>query len=272
MGQRVRIRFRPAPPGSGLVFVRTDVRPAVTITAKWDNVSGTNRRTTIGEPPTQVHLVEHVLAALSGLRIDNCEIEINASEPPGLDGSALPFVEALRDAGTTLQSSPRDIWTVREAFTVGQGRATLTIHPAADDELRLSYLLDYGPDSPIHRQRHTVVLTPESFHRELARCRTFVLDHEAETLKREGIGRHITPAEILVFGADGPIANRLRYTNEPARHKILDIIGDLALFGFDLRGHIIGCRSGHPLNVELVRMMAERLEEGQQPLRLFCAA
>jgi UDP-3-O-acyl N-acetylglucosamine deacetylase len=271
-GQRVRIRFRPAAPDTGLVFVRTDLRPAVAVAATWDNVSGTRRRTTIGDPPFQVSLVEHVLAALAGLRIDNCQIELDAAEPPGLDGSAMPYVEALRDAGATLQSAARDIWTVNEPITVCQGRAALTIHPADADVLRVSYLLDYGPDSPIIRQKHTLDVTPESFRRELAHCRTFVLDHEAGDLMAEGVGRHITPAEILVFGPDGPIDNRLRHANEPARHKILDVIGDLALFGRDVRGHVVACRSGHPLNVELVRGLAAQLPEGRHRLRLFRAA
>lgn len=271
-GQRVRIRFRPAEPGTGLVFLRTDVRPAVAVPAAHDNVSDSYRRTTIGDPPFHVSLVEHVLAALSGLRIDNCLIELDASEPPGLDGSAMPYVEALRDAGTTLQPAQREIWTVTQPVTVGRGRATLTIHPADADELRVSYLLDYGADSPIIRQKHTLSVTPESFRRELAHCRTFVLDHEADDLIAQGVGRHITPADILVFGRDGPIDNTLRFANEPARHKILDVIGDLALFGADLRGHVVACRSGHPLNVDLVHELAARLPGARQPLRLFRAA
>lgn len=270
-GKRVRIRFTPAPPGTGLVFLRTDLRPALAIAATWENVTGTHRRTTLGEPPFQVSLVEHVLAALAGLRIDNCQIELDSSEPPGLDGSAMPYVEALCDAGIELQQTPRDIWTVERPITVQQGRSTLTIHPTDADELRISYLLDYGPDSSLIQQKHTLNVTPESFRRELAHCRTFVLDHEADELVRQGIGRHITPADILVFGPKGPIDNRLRHANEPARHKILDIIGDLALLGLDLRGHVVACRSGHPLNVELVRVMAARLPS-RQPLRLFRAA
>src|SRR5262249_28795455 len=149
---------------------------------------------------------------------------------------------------------------------------TLSIHPTDIDELRVSYLLDYGFDSPIIRQKHTTTLTPESFRRELAHCRTFVLDYEAEDLIAQGVGRHITPTDILVFGPDGPIDNKLRHGNEPARHKILDVIGDLALFGADLRGHVVACRSGHPLNVELVCSLAARLPGERQLQRLFRAA
>src|SRR5207253_8406229 len=109
----------------------------------------------------------------------------------------------------------------------------------------------------------TLCLTPESFAAELANCRTFVLDHEAEELQREGVGQHITPADVLVFGPHGPIDNRLRYGNEPARHKILDLIGDAALLGLDLRGHLVACRSGHPLNVELIRMLARQMPQSK---------
>jgi len=260
-GSRVRITFRPAPPDTGLVFERTDARKPVILPAHWEQVTGTNRRTTLGPKDGQVGLVEHVLAALAGLRIDNCLIELNCSEPPGFDGSASALVEALQNAGATIQSSPRAIWSVTDPVTVSEGFATLTLHPAATDELRISYFLDYGHDSYIPSQKYSQTITPQIFAGEIANCRTFVLDFEAEQLQRQGMGLHVTPADILVFGPQGPINNRLRYADEPARHKVLDLIGDAALFGMDLRGHLIGCRSGHPLNVELIRTLARRLEE-----------
>lgn len=231
------------------------------IPATWSRVTGTQRRTTLGHAPHQVSLVEHVLAALSGLRIDNCWIELDAPEPPGLDGSSAPVVAALRDAGVEMQPAERSIWTVRAPVTVRQDGATLTFHPVEAEELRVSYLLDYGADSPIGRQKHTLAVTPASFAADLAACRTFVLWHEAEEFQRSGIGQHITPADILVFGPRGPVANQLKHADEPARHKILDIVGDLALLGHDLRGHVVGYRSGHPLNVELVRMLADAIPE-----------
>ncbi|MFL5340589.1 MAG: UDP-3-O-acyl-N-acetylglucosamine deacetylase [Gemmataceae bacterium] len=270
-GQRVRIGFRPAPPNTGLIFRRTDSRRPEFIPAGWQNVTGTRRRTTLGHAPYQVGLVEHVLASLAGLRIDNCLIELDAPEPPGFDGSAKPFVAALLAAGITAQPAERPVYTVETPITVSSGFASLTLHPAESDGLRVSYLLDYGHGSPIAQQRHTIDLTPESFIAELADCRTFVLDHEAEELQREGVGQHITPADVLVFGPRGPIDNRLRYSNEPARHKILDLVGDAALLGLDLRGHLVACRSGHPLNVELIRTLARRLAQHKSLPRLRVA-
>jgi UDP-3-O-acyl N-acetylglucosamine deacetylase len=254
-GACVRLRFQPAPPATGLVFARTDLRGAPPIPARADQVTGTQRRTTLGTPPNQVGLVEHVLAALAGLRIDNCIIQLNAPEPPGLDGSARQFVEILERAGTVLQPARRSIWTVPAQIVLSQNGATLSVYPA-EDELRVSYLLDYGNGAPIARQTHTAVINPEHFANEVAGCRTFILESEAAELRRQGLGARTTAADLLVFGPRGPIDNRLRFGNEPARHKILDLVGDLSLFRHDLRGHVVACRSGHPLNVQLARCLS----------------
>jgi UDP-3-O-acyl N-acetylglucosamine deacetylase len=261
-GATVRLRFAPAPPGTGIVFVRTDLQPAAHIPARHDHVTGTQRRTTLGDAPAQVGLVEHVLAALAGLRIDNCFVELNAPEPPGLDGSAWGFVEALLDAGVAPQPGQRGVWGVNEPVVVRAGGATLALHPR-DEGLRVSYFLDYGHGSPIDRQSHTQTLTPESFINDLACCRTFILESEIAELRSQGLGTRTTTADLLVFGPQGPVNNRLRFANEPARHKVLDIVGDLALLGQDLRGHVVAYRSGHPLNVELVRTLGRDLANGQ---------
>ena len=123
----------------------------------------------------------------------------------------------------------------------------------------MSYFLDYGRFSPILRQVHTQAITPSTFARGLANCRTFLLEAEAEALLEQGIGRLTTPADLIVFGERGPIDNVLRYANEPARHKMLDMVGDLSLIGADLCGHVVACRSGHPLNVELARAVHQQL-------------
>jgi UDP-3-O-acyl-N-acetylglucosamine deacetylase len=208
-----------------------------------------------------VALVEHVLAALAGLRIDNCLVELNAPEPPGLDGSAQGFARALTSAGLVVQPAGRSVWRVDEPVTVAAGAATLTLHPPEDDRpvLKLSYFLDYGPTAPIGRQLYTVELSPGVFIGELAEARTFLLEAEAEELRRQGLGARTTAADLLVFGPRGPIDNVLRHANEPARHKVLDMIGDLSLLGADLCGHLIAYRSGHPLNVELARVLHQRL-------------
>jgi len=253
-GASVHLRFQPAPADSGIVFMRTDLRPAVPIPARVAQVTSTQRKTTLGHPPGQVMLVEHVLAALAGLRIDNCTIEINSVEPPGLDGSARAFVDAIRAAGTELQPARRSVCSVAAPLTVSANGATLSLHPPEADELRISYLLDYG-SGPLGRQAHTIVVTPESFANELAGCRTFLFEAEAMELRRQGLGLRTTAADLIVIGSRGPIDNRFRHANEPARHKILDILGDLSLLAHDLRGHVVGYRSGHPLNIELARVL-----------------
>src|SRR5262245_33055639 len=258
-GARIHVRFVPAPVSTGVVFVRSDLGPSAMIPARVDQVTGTNRRTTLGMPPLSVSLVEHVLAALAGLHIDNCYVEVDGPEPPGLDGSAHGFVEALRGAGFTLQPARRPIWSVRRPVTVSHGGATLTLHPSHQPELRISYFLDYSLLSPLDRQVHTRTITPESFANEIASCRTFLLESEAHELRRQGLGSNTRTSDLLVFGKHGPIDNKLRFANEPARHKVLDLVGDLSLFGQDLYGHVVAYRSGHPLNVELVKALAQRL-------------
>jgi UDP-3-O-acyl N-acetylglucosamine deacetylase len=265
-GASIRLRFQPAPPHTGVMFVRTDLRPAVPIPARVDQVTGSQRRTTLGQPPNQVSLVEHVLAALAGLRIDNCVVQLNGPEPPGLDGSAQRFVDLLHQAGAVLQPARRAAWTVSAPVGLAQNGATLTLHPDTH-ELKISYLLDYGLGSPIGRQIHTQVVTPESFANDLAGSRTFILESEAAELQRQGLGSRTTPADLLVFGQRGPIHNRLRYEDEPARHKILDLVGDLSLFGHDLCGHLVAYRSGHPLNIQLARELSRQLAGACPPSR-----
>lgn len=286
-GATIRLRFLPAPPSSGVVFVRTDLRPRVQVPAHIDNVTGTQRRTTLGHPPAQIGLVEHVLAALAGLRIDNCQVELNAPEPPGLDGSAQDFVTALLHAGICRQGARRPIYGIEESIVLAARGATLALHPPlpslfarepegaasqaalegparligpiAEHELYLSYFLDYGLNSPIARQIHTQALTSGAFAQELASCRTFILEEEAAELRRMGLGSRTSPADLLVFGPRGPVDNTLRYANEPARHKVLDLVGDLSLLGADLCGHVVAYRSGHPMNVELVQRLHQQL-------------
>jgi UDP-3-O-[3-hydroxymyristoyl] N-acetylglucosamine deacetylase len=255
-GFAVAIRFCPAPADSGIVFQRTDLKNVPPIPARADAVSGTARRTTLGREPNQVTLIEHVMAALAGMRIDNCTIEVDGPEPPGLDGSSQGFVEAIVDGGVVLHTAQRGRWAVTEPICLRQGGATLSFYPHSGDELLASYILDYGPQSPIAPQTHSESITPDCFRQNIAHCRTFLLEEEARELQQQKIGAHLTAAEVLVFGSRGPIGNRLRHANEPARHKILDMVGDLALSGMDLCGHVVAYRSGHPLNVEMAKTLS----------------
>jgi UDP-3-O-acyl N-acetylglucosamine deacetylase len=257
-GANVRLRFVPAAPSTGIVFVRTDLKPQQQILARISEVAGTQRRTILGHGSGQIGLVEHVLAALAGLRIDNCIVELDAPEPPGMDGSAKAFVAQLLDAGVVLQAARRDVYAVDTSVVVHQGGASLALYPAEHDEFRVSYTLQYDLTSPIGRQAHTQTITPETFAQELAPSRTYIFESEAAELRRQGLGARTTPADLLVFGANGPIGNKVRFADEPARHKILDLIGDLSLFGADLRGHVVAYRSGHALNVELARLLDQQ--------------
>ncbi|MBY0230795.1 MAG: UDP-3-O-acyl-N-acetylglucosamine deacetylase [Gemmataceae bacterium] len=265
-GSPVRLRFQPAPADTGAVFVRADLPGKPRLPAHVSRVTGTARRTTLGTAPVQVALVEHVLASLAGLRIDNCLVELDGPEPPGLDGSAAAFVQALQGAGIVGQDAPRPVWGVDEPVTVRSGEACLTLHPPEGPGLLLTYFLDYGPLSPLVEQVATLELSPGAFARQVSRCRTFVLDHEADELRRQGIGAHLSPSDILVFGPRGPVENRLRFADEPARHKLLDMVGDLSLLGADLCGHLVAYRSGHPLNVRLCQELHARMG-GAAPMR-----
>lgn len=263
-GAKVTVRLLPAPADSGVLFVRPDVAGMPVLPARVDFVTSTQRRTTLGGGDAAITLVEHLLATLAGLRIDNCVIELDGPEPPGLDGSAQAFVDAVLEAGAEPQPARRAIWAVKETLTVNKAGATVSLHPPADDQtesLLATYILDYGHGAYIPRQSHTMPVCPDTFAREVANCRTFVTEREALTLLEHGVGKHLTARDLLVFGPNGLIDNDLRHANEPARHKVLDLIGDLFLCGVDLVGHVVAYRSGHSLNVALAKAVAVKARQ-----------
>jgi UDP-3-O-[3-hydroxymyristoyl] N-acetylglucosamine deacetylase/3-hydroxyacyl-[acyl-carrier-protein] dehydratase len=250
----VRLRFLPAEPETGLKFRRVDLPGRPEVPAHVQHVTPRPRRTTLERGPAVVEMVEHVLAALAGLRIDNCVVEIDAAETPGCDGSSRAFVEALAEAGAVDQDRPRPALLVDRPITVRDGDATLTALPAGgDDRLVFSYHLDYP--APVGRQSRCEEINPDRFRSEIAPSRTFLLAPEADAMRRAGLGRRISESDLLIFGDDGPINNPLRYPDECVRHKLLDMVGDLALAGVDLVGHVVAHRSGHKLNAALVRAL-----------------
>ncbi|MGC8640267.1 MAG: UDP-3-O-acyl-N-acetylglucosamine deacetylase [Isosphaeraceae bacterium] len=259
-GANVNATFQPAPPDSGIVFVRSDLPGNPVVPALVGYVTPSPRRTTIQHGPAQVEMIEHVLAALAGSRIDNCRIEIDAGECPGCDGSSQPFIDAFDQAGIIDQDRPRKAMVVERSFTVREGDAILAAHPSSGDELTLSYHLDYGAGSPIGNQSFLLDITPADFRRELAGSRTFLLETEARALQAAGIGTRTTAADVLIFGEDGVVGNTLRFPDECVRHKILDMVGDLALLGMDLHGFVVAHRSGHHTNAALVRKLLQSLE------------
>jgi UDP-3-O-acyl N-acetylglucosamine deacetylase len=263
-GAKVTVRLYPAPADTGVLFVRPDVAGEPVVPARVDFVTSTQRRTTLGGGESAITLVEHLLATLAGLRVDNCVIELNGPEPPGLDGSARAFVEAVNGAGFEVQHARRSIWAVKDPVTVTKAGATVSVHPPVPGQppqLLATYILDYGTGSPIPKQSHTMPVNPHAFATEVADCRTFVTEREALTLLEHGVGRHLTARDLLVFGPNGLIDNEVRHANEPARHKVLDLIGDLYLCGVDLIGHVVAYRSGHSLNVALAKEIAVRARQ-----------
>lgn len=258
-GADVSLRFQPAEVDTGIVFTRTDLPDRPRVRASIENVIPTQRRTAIRQGDAAVEMIEHVMAALAGLRIDNCEIEIDTLECPGCDGSSLAFVEALDRAGTVEQGAPRKSLVLDRAITVRDGDSTLAAHPAEKPELLLSYHLDYGPESPISTQSYFVSLNPHAFRDQIASSRTFLLETEAHALRAAGIGRRATEGDLLIFGPDGVVGNSLRYADECARHKLLDMVGDLALLGMDLGGIVVAHRSGHKSNAALVRKLIQTI-------------
>jgi UDP-3-O-acyl N-acetylglucosamine deacetylase len=218
------------------------------------------RRTTLAGDGAQVEMVEHVLAACYGLAIDNCEIWINSSELPGLDGSSKQPVEAMVEAGFAEQPAPRRRLIVTDVTRVGDDETWVEARPAKVGGLTVKYRLDYGSNNPIGRQTIELKVTPKSFREELAPARTFLLAEEAQWLRERGLGGRVTNQDLLVFGPEGPLDNELRMENECVRHKALDLVGDLALAGCELIGHFIAHKSGHRLNAELVKVL---LSEGQ---------
>ena len=268
-GQAVCVEFRPAGPDAGIVFVRRDLEGAPRVPATIAHRTETPLRTTLCAGDAGVDMVEHVMAALAGLQIDNCEVWVDRQEMPGCDGSAAPFVEALLAAGIADQGAVRAQRVVRKVIRLGDEESWIEARPCCSGKTILQHELDYGGGNPIGRQSLEVVLSPELFEKGLASSRTFLFQHEAAALQAQGLGQSVTCKDLLVFGPDGPIDNELRFPDECVRHKLLDMVGDLALAGCDLVGRFIAHRSGHQLNAELVRTIAA--EEGNQQKFKRCA-
>ena len=249
-GQKVNVKFKPAQEYQGIEFVRTDLEGKPRIKAHTSNLIERPRRTSIGIQDVEIHTIEHVLAALVGLGIDNITIELDAEELPGLDGSALPFLELLKKAGVKEQSATRNYFQPKEPLYMEEGDSSVLILPAND--FRISYTMSY-PDSLLKSQYASFEFSPEVFEKELAPSRTFCLQQEAEELTRQGLGKGANYENTVVVGAEGIVENTLRFEDEFVRHKICDLIGDLYLLGHPVKGHVIGIKSGHPLNIKLLK-------------------
>jgi len=267
-GKEVKVVFRPADADTGVVFIRTDVAEPVRISAVVANIAQRSRRTTLEKGPLAVETVEHCLAVVSALEIDNLIVEINGPELPAPDCSSAEFFKVLKRTGLVEQDAARKELVISKPISITAGDASIYALPYADDGLSVTYDLDYGGHTGLNRQIFSCRVTPEGFEKNLAAARTFLLEAEAKQFQARGIGTHLGPRDILVINSDGPIKNSFRFPNECARHKIVDLIGDLALVGRAVKGRIVAYKSGHSLNQQLVKKLAEAAAQQERVRRL----
>ena len=252
-GNPVTVCLKPAEAHRGIIFRRVDLPGGPCIVPALENVSIDNtvpRCTSLRNNDIMIHTVEHFMAALFGYGIDNLIIEIDSNELPGLDGSGKSFLDQIRAAGIVEQEAAREYIELREPVSVHNNGASILIVPA--DELKVSYALNY--DHPLLKaQFFSSVINQETFERDIAPSRTFCLEEEASELRASGLGKGANYDNTLVVGQGGVIQNAVRFPDEFARHKVLDLIGDLYLLGKPVKGHVFAMRSGHTLNIELLK-------------------
>lgn len=261
-GKVVHVTIKPALPNSGISFVRRDLteRPVInTATGKIVDLHLSPRRTSIAIGDVEVQTVEHIMAALYGMGIDNVRIELDSDELPGLDGSAVTFVDILKKAEVAEQDAPKKYFSVREPVWCSEGEAFIIALPNPNYEI--SYTLSY--DNPILKSQYfKVVLDGDAniFERQISPARTFCLESEVLPLRKMGLGKGADYDNTLVVGNKRIIKNKVRFEDEFARHKILDLIGDLYLLGCPLKGRIVAVKSGHSLNVKLLSKLRQQRE------------
>lgn len=278
-GLPAKVTFNPAPENYGIRFVRSDLESQPEIIADIDNVVDLARGTTIGKGDVRIYSIEHVMSAFAGLQIDNCRVEVAAEEIPLMDGSALPYVNLINEAGIVEQSADREYITLSEPLMYVSGSVALGIFPL--DHFRLTLEVDYN--YPALGAQYTTLFSLDDYAKEFAPARTFCFLSEIEKLRELGLIKGGTLDSALVvqdieltkehidymhnlFAYKGPIVSgengfvnntELRFYNEPCRHKALDIIGDLYLLGKPLKAHIIGARTGHAANIASAKKIRE---------------
>jgi UDP-3-O-[3-hydroxymyristoyl] N-acetylglucosamine deacetylase/3-hydroxyacyl-[acyl-carrier-protein] dehydratase len=262
-GEEVKLRFIPATPGTGITFVRTDLSEDPKIRACPENASSKFRRTTVSDGDAQVETIEHLMASIGGLGIDNLEIEINGPEVPAADGSAKPFVELLSNAGVVEQDSEREEFEINEPVTVREDGSSITVVPE-DERMEVSYSLEY-PHPIIGSQHMTTEVNEERFSSDIAPARTFCLEEEVDNFLDKGLGKGASYDNTIVVGDNGVVDNELRFDDEFVRHKILDFIGDISLLGTKLDAHYVAVRSGHEINIQLVKKLDRVIRGGATP-------
>jgi UDP-3-O-[3-hydroxymyristoyl] N-acetylglucosamine deacetylase/3-hydroxyacyl-[acyl-carrier-protein] dehydratase len=256
-GEKVTLTVHPAPVGHGRKFKRKDLADEPIIDAKIENVKTVERSTTIAEGSVKVHTVEHVLSALSGMGVDNALIEMDANEPPIGDGSSQPYVELIKKAGIVEQTAPRSEFHVSETlFLETKSGSLMTIVP--DSSFRVS-CTQVGPDGRF-TQFYSTEITPAIYEKEIAPARTFVYYEDVKPLMDKGLIKGGSLENAVVVRGDSVLSKEpLRFREEFARHKILDIVGDLALIGRPIKGHVIAVKPGHGANTDLARALSKQL-------------
>jgi UDP-3-O-[3-hydroxymyristoyl] N-acetylglucosamine deacetylase/3-hydroxyacyl-[acyl-carrier-protein] dehydratase len=255
-GARTRVTFRGASPGEGVVFRRSDLEGAPSIPARLTSVSATERRTTLANGKAEVHTVEHLLAAVIALEIDDLVIEVTGPEPPILDGSFQPYVEALRKAHPVEHGGEAEEFVVLSAFSVAEGEASYLVGPAP--RLELSTTIEF-PHPLIGRQSASFAISEDVFAKELAPARTFGFVHEVEALRAKGLISGGTTDNAIVLDDTKVVGTTLRWPDEFVRHKAADVLGDLALLGGRIRAHIVATKPSHRGNVALGRAIRQRV-------------
>lgn len=250
-GTQVTLRLLPAPVDTGVVFVRTDLAAHVVIPALSEYVTDTALATTLGHRGAKVGTVEHLLAALAGMGIDNVRVELDGPEVPIMDGSAGPFAAMVREAGLREQDEAKSFLLIKRAVTVRDGDKEATLEPS--DRFRVSTTIDFRHPL-ISDQSMELTLSETAFARDIARARTFCFRRDVEAMQQLGLARGgsldnaIVVDEFSILNPDG-----LRFPDEFVRHKVLDAIGDLSLLGRPVVGHLRAFKTGHALNQKLVK-------------------
>ncbi len=270
-GNPARLTFKPAPPNSGIRFIRVDLENRLEILANLTNIpqgSSPYRNTELIHDGEKIFTVEHLLATCYGLNVDNLFVEIDGNEPPEPpDGSCEAFVRAFEEAGFTNQGVPCDILDIDRVVNFKDGDVELFAYPS--EAFVLSFTIQYD-NKYIGSQHATFNVTPEIFARELAPARTFVLMNDVEQLRSMGLIKGGNLENAIVFKEDGLMNDTpLRFPDECVRHKILDLLGDLALLGSPVKGHIHAVKSGHAANIEFVRKLWQLKETRMQPSNLL---
>lgn len=255
-GKQIRLRVKPAPAGNGVVFHRVDIADSPGIPAAADSITATNRRTTLKVGNAEVDTVEHLLACCHALGVDNLDVELDGPEVPGVDGSAKPLAERFLEMGFVEQKSQRRVFSPLKPIAVRDREVSLVCYPAAEG-LTIQYLGDFRFPG-IVSQNYSCRVDSQTFLSDVAPARTFCLAEEIDALRAAGLGKGASLENTVVLSPNEPPAFRI--PDEPVRHKVLDLIGDLFLTGVDLNAHIVATRSGHSLNAELVKALVEEMK------------